>query len=375
MRHLNAWLVGILIGLPVGALSQQTAVAPASEARAAAAEEVSDPLANAIDARLVSKEMIGTTQAVRGRILEVQPSTHPRMPNRLIIRRDPQLSIIYYPDVAEAIEKQLGKPKAGMWVYARGPVGEWRGLMEMRVSKGGAIRFYSSDTEASTLPVVIESVEALESIRFNAPRVVIKDFDDHLEKPARVIGQVVAYQLPSSERAPHVIKFSDGTGDIDVVYWDIAPDVDQRALRPGTRLEIQGTAGRYRDRKQLRIRDPRDIRVITGDEAAAAPVVAAPPSGRVPIATLGEKVGQKVIIEGQVAEVTAPWSDRAPNILRVEDSSGAVEVVFWDDLKPQLNQDLIRQNARVRVSGEVSEHREKIQIRVEQPGQLSAATP
>src|SRR5690606_20071391 len=116
------------------------------------------------------------------------------------------------------------------------------------------------------------------------------------------------------------------------------------------------------------------IRVITGDGPAPAPVVAAP-SERVPIGTLADRKGEKVVIEGQVAEVTAPWSDRAPNILRVEDSSGAVEVVFWDTLKPRLNQDLIRENARVRVSGEVGEHLGRLQIRVNDPEQLAPASP
>jgi len=365
MRKMFALLLAGLLVLPGWMI--------ASEAVTNEAEEAVDPFASTIDVRLVTKEMIGTVQAVRGRILEVQPSTHERMPNRLIVRRDPQFSIIYFPDVAGQIESQLGKPRQGMWVYARGPVGEWRGLSEMRVARDGAIRFFAPDAEEETLPVVIDTVEALEAVRFTAPRVALKDFDEHLEQPVRATVQVRRYQLPASERAPHILVVEDGTADVDMVFWDIAPDVDRRAFRPGTRLEVQGTAGRFRDRPQLRIRDPRDIRVLGADGAPAAPPAA--PSARTPVGSLSDLMGQEVMIEGRIASITEPWSDRAPNILRVEDSSGAVEVVFWEDMKPRLNQDLLRENARVRVTGEVGQHLGRTQIRINDPGQLTAPSP
>jgi DNA/RNA endonuclease YhcR with UshA esterase domain len=367
MLLIRVLAIGCLLALcvPFNASADDKAPAP---------ETAADPLVGAVDVSLVTSEMIGTTKAIRGRILDIIPSTHPRMPKRLVIRRDPQFSVIYFPDVAGQIEKQLGEPKVGMWVYARGPVGEWRNLVELRVAKGGAIKFFAPESEASTLPVVIETVEALEAVRFTAPRVAMKDFDSHLEKPVSVLATVERYELPSSERAPHVLRVTDGTGNIDVVFWDIAPDVDRRAMVPGSKLEIQGTAGRYRDRQQLRVRDARDIRVA-GAPDPSAPLPAMPTLERVPISTLGQRMGDKVLIEGRVASITEPWSDRAPHLLRIEDASGAVEVVFWDALKPKLNADLLRENARVRVTGEVAQHLGKTQIRLNEPEQLSAAQP
>ncbi len=85
------------------------------------------------------------------------------------------------------------------------------------------------------------------------------------------------------------LKISDGTGSIDVVIWkDLYNQISRRnALVKGTKVQVSGEIGSYRESLQIKPKSPGDIRILGAAPAAllavapSTPVTQTPPEEKV----------------------------------------------------------------------------------------------
>ncbi|MBN1903333.1 OB-fold nucleic acid binding domain-containing protein [Candidatus Sumerlaeota bacterium] len=93
---------------------------------------------------------------------------------------------------------------------------------------------------------------------------------DNLGGIVTIIGRIMEYAPPWTERAPHKIKVNDGTGEVAVVYW--AEVADKLAITPKKEEQIQvtGESMDYRGELQVKIRSANAIRHAAGKKPAKA---------------------------------------------------------------------------------------------------------
>ncbi len=81
-----------------------------------------------------------------------------------------------------------------------------------------------------------------------------------VEEAARstvITGQVAeVWRSPKESNAPHKIILYTSGGSLEVVYW-FSPE---QQVAVGDQVEVKGTLGFYKGRKQLKVRKPSDIR-------------------------------------------------------------------------------------------------------------------
>ncbi len=115
-----------------------------------------------------------------------------------------------------------GFPKAGSFVVASG---------RLSVGSGNQVRMRVQD---------IGQIEVLGNAR-----------------PSVVRGQVAGvWAPPPDSNAPYKITLATPSGSLEVVHWF----VPERKVVVGDGLEVKGILGFYNGRRQLKVRDPKDLR-------------------------------------------------------------------------------------------------------------------
>jgi len=189
-----------------------------------------------------------------------------------------------------------------------------------------------------------------------------------------VSGAVREHRTPTSERAPHILFTTDGTGEIQVVFWkDTFAEMTYAAdLVAGAKVEVFGRVTEYNGRLQLNVRRADAIRVLgKGDvpaAGAARPAVAPADSGipgkPVALGQLTEaNVGEVVSFRGKVIQLT-PGKENIPTRAIIEDATGSITVVYWDELATALTgANAVERDGVYLVSGKVDVHRGALQVK------------
>jgi DNA/RNA endonuclease YhcR with UshA esterase domain len=184
-----------------------------------------------------------------------------------------------------------------------------------------------------------------------------------------VIGDLVAYPVLSKVRVrgqirevqePYeglvLMRLCDATGQVHVVYDDDLVQLEGEPIRvaPGDFVEAMGAVTQYQQSRQVTL-DHADSLVSVGPLDVAV---------RKPIVEIGvEDLGRLVSVRGQL-------TDRSPAgtgiKLTIEDSTGQIQAVVWDDLirvAPQLSN--LLPDSEVAVQGIVTEYRGMLELEPE----------
>ncbi len=192
-----------------------------------------------------------------------------------------------------------------------------------------------------------------------------------------VTGNVVKFEPSIGERVPHrITMFEEGDRVFEVVYWpDVASRVhgDNEAMPfIGQKLSVKGKIGEYRDKLQIRISNPKAIRLqgFNGSDQppAEAPQVAAAANAD-GILTVTQVLAlpdssKPLTVEGEVASFKASWADRAPNLLKLTDSESEIEVVFFPNDNVTAPEELLKSGSKVRVEARRSDFNGKTQLKM-----------
>lgn len=149
----------------------------------------------------------------------------------------------------------------------------------------------------------------------------------------------------------------DGTGRIPVrAYGKRARELVEsgRLPRAGDRISMDGSLNVSAEDAKIYLQVPESLEILERKEIE-----------RLSLAEVNaDRVGELVEVSGRIAAVDEPGSSRRPWLIALEDDSGGLELVIWDNVYQYLsNPDRLREGAMVALRGEVSEY--KGQLRVE----------
>lgn len=189
-------------------------------------------------------------------------------------------------------------------------------------------------------------------------------------------------------KAPYIVYLKDesGTGKL-VIFQDIWATIpDTSILEPGNVLQIFGQADDYRGERQVELRKANHVRRAPGTAAPAPSAAGSAPAAAagggdgtykdIMIGDIGlNTIGQTVHVLGTVKKIDRPKADRVPYKVKLQDNTGEVELVYWDDTAEELApNDRPKVGKLIQVSGKVTEHKGKIQLRVDKKGLIKSGT-
>jgi len=214
---------------------------------------------------------------------------------------------------------------------------------------------------------------------------------DKLDSMVEISGTVERFSASRSERAPNSFYLKDASGSIRVCIW---PDVFEQvaskdALKNGAQVTVSGRVNEFRGNIEVHVRNATDVKIggatpvapaatpaatpaAVAASASAPATAAAPAAGITPAGSVTSAMVDKVItIRGTVKSTRKPWNERAPYIIKVADSSGAIDVVFWSDLADKLSEgQKVKEGDAVEVTGRVNDFRGTMQLKLEDPANL-----
>ncbi len=165
-------------------------------------------------------------------------------------------------------------------------------------------------------------------------------------------GQVIA---TASFSKGFKFTVDDGTGQLILLLWHTTYDETPAAprLNVGVTVRVTGKIGAYEGELQITPYGGSDVTVLSSGYAAAACDAGA----------LGEHLGERVAITGQVTRVEAAGSSAVK--VYITDESGEALVFIWNsvlDRIPNANPALGTIGTQVRVTGVVEEYKGTLEL-------------
>ena len=165
-------------------------------------------------------------------------------------------------------------------------------------------------------------------------------------------GQVIA---TASFSKGFKFTVDDSTGQLVLLLWHTTYDETPVAprLNVGATVRVTGKIGAYEGELQITPYGGSDVTVLSGGYAAAA----------CDAGTIGEHLGERIAITGQVSRVEAAGSNAVK--VYVTDESGEALVFIWNsilDRIPNANPALGTIGTQVRVTGVVEEYNGTLEL-------------
>lgn len=203
---------------------------------------------------------------------------------------------------------------------------------------------------------------------------------------------------PEGSRAPVKIELTDATGTMTLVVW---PDMyetlkAQSPLSTGDVIYLNAKVATYRDNLQLKIQAPTDVKIVRKAEPekpaaeAAAPTTPTPPiqpptpalppqpvasATTTPLAGITTAmIGKPVTVQATITEIREPREgSKAPYTVTLTQDNTHVPLVCWSDQYKSIK-DKLKVGTRVRINGQVSEHRGTLQLKIRSAADVTTVT-
>jgi DNA/RNA endonuclease YhcR with UshA esterase domain len=352
---------------------------PAAEAAAAFA-----PFDGSIGAADVTRDMLGKDMAVSGTVVEYSASRGERSPNRVILHQadGATFMLVYWPDVATAVEHGMGPLTAGTRVSAKGKIQEYQGALQIRITDPAAIRI-EGRPGAAPAAAATRARQAAPQARPAVPAheppplkpgemTTLEDVMRRTKGNVMFEAEVVAYRAAWSPSAPNVLTVTDGVRSIDVISFpNNVPSIDEALKQPGAKVRITGRRSDYRGRQQVVISRMSGIasadspRPVSADDVIAGKVE----PGTVVTTPLVDHalLGRTITLQGEVRGIAA-GTGSAFATLADDEGEAIIEV-------PADAAASITAGSRWRATGEVawSDRRSQLVVKVAAAADISPA--
>jgi len=212
---------------------------------------------------------------------------------------------------------------------------------------------------------------------------------DDLNKDVVITATVVKFEPSGGERIPHRLTLVDKEGaTFEIVYWpDVAERIHGNATDMpfvGQKISARGKLGEYQDKLQLRISNPRTIRMQGMRDAdqpvptSVTPTITSTAPGALTVdqALEMQPSREEIVVEGTVSKYRESWGEKAPNVLVISGGDNVIDAVFYPNNGPAANPELLKEGAKIRVRGERAEYKGSAQLRLTHGGMIEdASTP
>ncbi len=202
--------------------------------------------------------------------------------------------------------------------------------------------------------------------------------DDYMDEKVLVEGKIVGERnFPKGLS----VSVSDGTGTIDVTVWESNLKMfgaRKDLLELGKNVSIQGKLGKYRDKFQIGLAFPGDIKELDREVEVPESLLKTIPGGgkgfqKMEIGSITlNNVNDYVEVTGKVAGVRK--FSKGTN-LQILDPTGTVDVVVWDSLREDIPDadELLKDGNILIIKGLVGQYRNKIQVVPKSPSHIKPA--
>lgn len=315
-----------------------------------------------MDLASINSSLLNSTVEVQGSIKSiVRPREGSRAPFRVHLTDDTgSINLIIWPDTYEVVEARFNLA-AGDLIRVRARVTEFRGQIQLTLRDVEELQLLSKGSAAPRAEpgqpaAAPKALTAISSIN-----------ESLMGQEIYIQATINNVREPRSERAPFIVTLTEGDAAIPMVFWsDLHARIAQH-IRVGNVIRAKVTVGQHRGTLQVRLRDSRDLEVVSAgarpDSKAPSPEAAAPSAAAGEVVEIGrlteEWVNQTVTISGKIASVEALGKGKR---LRVEDSTGDVHVVLWENIVSGLAADGLQPGRSITLTGLVKVYRGQIEV-------------
>lgn len=237
----------------------------------------------------------------------------------------------------------------------------------------------------------LQVVDHMKLERTEAKTTLIAD-TDQLGKGSTVLvkGTIIAVSAPKpASKSPWRIVLQDESeSSIPVTFWSNIYDsmTDKPLLVVGTEATVRGTISVYRDQRQIKLENSRDLtllqnKITNPTMQTTAQSKSTKPSHKTEDAILLEEMttdmkGREIETEGSIVSYWKPdEGSKRPAKLMIEDGNCKRPVVFWSSVADELDPNTTQTGARVLVRGIVDVYKDTPQIKVKYADQIQIISP
>jgi RecJ-like exonuclease len=344
------------------ALLSAVAVAQPAVSASTAADSV-------ITINQITRKAVDSTVTIVGKITNIYGPRSPQAPYSYYVTDGTEtIRVAIWQNIYKGIPN-VSQFIVGSRVRITGKVNLYYNNLEIHLENPANIRL-ATDIAPTPLPVV----KAEKQTKKKEDILVLKAVDrSKLGQIVRVRGKVANFRASWNERAPNIMTISEGTSSLPIVYWqDIAEQLKpEQQPKIGEFVEVKGTVNEYRNQLQLRLFDPKNLRVVPPEELAqiaSVPTPAPTPRQITPISQITKSsIGKKVSIQGNI---TATRAVSGGTLLTITDSSGNIVVPFWNSIATGVkDRDQITKGAHIVLQGTVAlyERFDRLEIQLDSP--------
>ena len=226
-------------------------------------------------------------------------------------------------------------------------------------------------SDGSEVVMRLQVPESFVLTRAEIKPVALKEIDSRLLGRSVVVEGIIKKVLApkSGSKAPWTMVIGDSGGQQEITFWqDIYDEIQNKVLlAPGAPVRARVEVRNYKDELQLALGQGMDIEFLA--PAAAPDQAPLTPAGAVTRAMAGKTIK----VTGRVAQIKAPEAgSKAPYEVTLQDDGKDVCVVYWDAVAGLLddgNKPFV--GALMTVKGQVNEYKDKLQIKIEDPADLT----
>jgi DNA/RNA endonuclease YhcR with UshA esterase domain len=352
-----------------------------------------------VDIGKIDDALVDQVVVVQGAIKTItKPSEGSRAPYKVNVADETgSINLVVWPDMWDALNAQH-ELAAGDTVRLTAIVSRYRDELQLKIATAndveelGKAGTVPQGTVSTSAPPVIVSTAAppvnvstttppiISTVPARASTMPLSAITESLrESNITVQAAITNIREPTSERAPYVVTLSQGDATMPLVYWTNMLAAVERKMRVGNTIRANVTVGEYRDKTQLRLRDPQTVEVVSSPGSApkadqtaqtnAAKVMS--PAGHVNIGSITDKMlDQTVTITGKIKS-----SDKFSKgqRIRVQDSSGEILIIVWDTVGSKLPENALQSGRTMTATGPVKKYRDHLEIQPTSADNLKVA--
>ncbi|MCX7019036.1 MAG: exodeoxyribonuclease VII large subunit [Candidatus Sumerlaeota bacterium] len=338
----------------------------------------------------VTNDKMGKAVTVAGEVVSFQESRKETAPYSFRLQdASGQVRVAIWPDVFNQIADK-DKIKHGAKVTIHGEGALFHNAVEIHVTNAADVIVNDGKAEAPSAASAAPATAIAPAAKQTSATSTLAKGDVTgigsitpvmVKQTVTISGKVTSARAPKTERAPYILKITDDTGSIDVVFWtDTAQKLtDAQKVNEGDKARITGQVNEFNKNLQIRVDDPAGIKtpkshpdLFPSDKSTSASAQNMGKTSRLAILPIAEVAGvaikDRVAISGRV-ETVEPL--RAGKRLTVKDPTGMATVLLWDTATGLTTAaDTLRPNDVITLAGSVEEALSTRVITVIRPGDV-----
>lgn len=211
----------------------------------------------------IDKAKAGNTVTVEGTVAEFKAAWNEKAPNKIKVSDGTgSIYVVYWKDIAEKLAQE---PKQDDKIEVKGEVQVFKEELQLKALDASSLKISGEGQSAAPKSSDDDEMGKKTEKPTESAITKISDINASMKDNAVTIsGEVMAVSEPRSDRAPYNVIVKDASGSVSVVYWkDLADKMSEdQAPKQGDKVEIKGTVNLFKEKIQIKIKSPSDIKKI-----------------------------------------------------------------------------------------------------------------